>query len=140
MELQNKKNMENGNQIVKSINSTNLTLEQVEIGINTIERMHQKSLEFQLECKQIELQIYQVDKQFDALIANMEYDLNRTIENKDVVLKALDMLNASMTKTLDKVLEMDDGDIESKMKIKFALIETMNKNIDGIVGIILKFL
>lgn len=132
--------MEKGIQIIKSIDSTNLTLEKVEIGLNTIERMHHKSLEFQLACKQVELQIYQVDKQFDALIAKMEYDLKRTIENKDVVLKALDMLNASMTKTLDKVLEMDDGDIESKMKIKFALIETMNKNIDGIVGIMLKFL
>lgn len=132
--------MEEKNQIIKAINSTNFTLEQVEIGLNSIERMHQKSLEFQLTCKQIELQIHQVDRQFDALIAKMEYDLVRTRENKDVVLKSLDILNVNMTKTLDKVLEMDEGDVESKMKLKFALIETMNKNIDGIVGIMLKFL
>lgn len=38
--------MEKGIQIIKSIDSTNLTLEKVEIGLNTIERMHHKSLKF----------------------------------------------------------------------------------------------
>ena len=132
--------MDERNQIIKAVNSTTFTLEQVEIGLNTIERMHQKTLEFQSECKQIEFQIYQVDKQFEALLVKMEYDLAKTRENKDVVLKSLDILNINMTKTLDRVLEMDEGDIDSKIRIKLALIETMNKNIDGIVGIMLRFL
>ena len=133
--------MENKNNCAVSIiNDTNDKLIQVQKGFAAMENIYKTSTEFILQCKQIELQIHQLDVQYDALIAKMNYDLLQAREKKQTVIKALDTLNNSMMRTLDKVLEMDEGDMEIKMKLKFSLLETLNKCIDSINNIMMRYL
>lgn len=142
---------QNNQLIIQDIKNVNHAILKLNEGLSAIERISptiadaaivctQLNAEVTLACKQIEQQMHLVDRQFDLLIKQMDINLSAFKAKAESVNIALNGLNKNMSKTLDYILTMDDGDIESKIELKMRLLETINKHVDTVANILMRVL
>jgi len=115
-------------------------ISKVNEGLHAFERLQMIRADVTIQCKKIEAQMQIVDKQFQLLMHEMDVQLQTYKERADVTKLALNTLNSAMCKTLDSVLLMDDEGNESKLQLKFKMLEILNRDIESITQITLKFL
>lgn len=89
--------------------------------------------------KEIDLQMHQMDLQFNAYIAGVEADYAKFKRKMPVVEKQLDEINKNMGKLLDRALEMDaETELEIKMKLRY--LDMVEKYMDNLSAVIMQML
>ena len=92
-----------------------------------------------LSWKEIDLQMHQVDAQFQYLSNQLAINLEMYKTRAPIVGKQLDNISHAMEKILDKVLEMDAVDeIEMNMKMKY--IEMVDRYMNNLASMMSKLL
>ena len=92
-----------------------------------------------ISWKEMDVQMHQLDVQFDTFIAKIDYELSMYRERIPVVEKQLNFVNDQMSKILDHVLTMD-AETESEINMKMRLLDTSERYLDKLSGMMMKLL
>ena len=86
--------------------------------------------------KEIDLQMHQVEVQFDYLSKQLDINLEMYKARAPIVGKQLDNVSRAMEKILDKVLEMDAvSEMEMNMKMKYMeMVDNYMNNLSSMMA------
>ena len=89
--------------------------------------------------KEMDMQMHQMDLQFNAFMAGLNTDLEKYKARLPIVEKALDDISRKMDKFVDKIISMEaETDREFEMKMK--MMEHVEKYTDKISECVMKLL
>ena len=89
--------------------------------------------------KEIDMQMRNMDLQFNAYIAGLEAELTRYQMRLPMIEKQLDNLNGQMTKVLDCVIAMGT-ETDNEIQMKLRLLQTVEKYMDNMSAFAMKLL
>ena len=89
--------------------------------------------------KEIDMQMRNMDLQFNAYIAGLEAELTRYQMRLPMIEKQLDNLNGQMTKVLDCVIAMGT-ETDNEIQMKLRLLQTVENYMDNMSAFAMKLL
>lgn len=127
---------EDGKEALIQASETSANLAQLSSNLSDITG---KILDSVTSWKEMDFQMHQMDIQFNLFLTKVDFELLKYKERIPVVEKQLDFVNSQMSKMLDHVLALD-AKTEMEVDMKMRLLESTEKYLDKLSGMMLKLL